>query len=239
VRRLPFVRASAIQPVERLGRRRRLGCERERVDERTAVLLRNDGGVGGDEQRGAARGEQLQPLPVESPRDVVGDADAIGVMAVKRMMLRHAEGERIDPHIARPLPVLPARVVPGPLNMDEAGGKVAERVAAENQRVARRFGDGAVQRKHDLRRGAGTVRERKRLAMRRGPHLEAPKPEQVEAAKVVLQQFEAPAGHRGDGLADVREHVRHARIEHVSERRGRRSNPGPGHRFARQQRTEP
>ena len=123
-----------------------------------ALLGTEDGRVGRHEQRCAAGCQERQPLAIELPGNVVCQAGAIGVGGEKGVVLGDAEGQGIDPHLARAFPFTTACVVADPLELEEAGPEMANRVAADEQCITGGVPDGLVQVPDDLGGRAGADR---------------------------------------------------------------------------------
>ena len=98
------------------------------------------------EQHRPAPREQIEPLPVERPRDLRRDADAVRIGDVERAVLRSAERERVHAHLAGARPVGAARIVADATDLEVPRRQMTDRVAADDEALAGRGANGAIQR---------------------------------------------------------------------------------------------
>ena len=103
-----------------------------------ALLFAERVGRERDEQHRPAAREQIEPLAVERPRDRVRDADAVGIGDVERAVLRAAKRQRVHAHLSRARPLGSARVVADATDLEYTGREMADGVAADDERIARR-----------------------------------------------------------------------------------------------------
>src|SRR5512146_3235703 len=98
-----------------------------------------------------------------------------------------------------------------------SGREMAHRVAADDEALARRRANVAIELvDHFSRRAIGARGEGPAVARERRAHLKSPTPEDVERGVVVLDQLEAPLAKPGNVARDLLPSLRHAWIEKAS-----------------------
>ena len=86
------------------------------------------------EQRRAGAGECFQPDAVLLPRDSGGDTDTVSICHVERAVLHHAEGKRVDTHLAGTVPVTTGGIITRAVDLNQSCAQMRERVAADDDR---------------------------------------------------------------------------------------------------------
>ena len=122
-------------------------------------------------------------------------------------MLRHAHGQGVRPHLAGPLPEPSAGVIAGALELVQTCGQMSAGIAAQQQRIAGGFAQGAVEPAHNLGAGARAVGEGPALGGGSSAHLETPAAKDVEGGEIMFEQAVAPAHGGTDALLNQGQHL--------------------------------
>lgn len=205
--------AACLQPVQGLGSGHGLRRELEGAPQCPLLLGAKDLAFRRDKERRAAAREQVQPLGVETPGDVFRDPHAVSVDGEEGAVLARPEGEGVHPHLPCPGPALPAGVIACALEVGVAGGEVADSVASDDDHAIGRLLDHPVEIFEDFRVGQRGVGEGPAVLGQLRVHLEAPAPEDVPCAEVVLHKFIPPALEKPYVGGDPRQVLRVGGVE--------------------------
>ena len=134
----PLPRSRGVQPVKRLATTgSAAGQGSLHGGAEGGLLFRLDRPrINRNEQRRAAAGHQVEKLPVEVPRRLIGVGGAVGVADEERAVLRQAEGERVDAHPPGAFPNPARGIITGALDFEESGAEVANGIASQEDAVA-------------------------------------------------------------------------------------------------------
>ena len=114
-------------------------------------------GLAGNEQAGAAAREGLQPLAIQAPVDVSGDAHTIGIGAKEAIVLHQTEGEGIDSHFFCARPFKAAGIVAGTVELMQSGTQMSDGIASDEDSIAGSLLDGLVKLDDNFRGCFGVV----------------------------------------------------------------------------------
>jgi len=159
-------------------------------------------------------------------------------------MLRRAEGQGVDAHLARARPLLAAGVIPNALQVRRPGGQMPDRVAGDQDGRASGLVDSLVQGAPDLGGRPASIGEGPARVGDLSAHLRAPASKQIEGRVVVLDQFVAPVDEPLDVGADALQRLGHAGVKYPARLAIDREpvvaqQPRLRQRFGGQQRSEP